>query len=559
MRTFLIVFLLIAPPALALDQPGFGPLLTEIETPIPRVRAIHTTDPTKAGGSAYLLRTDPWLGYVRGRELFRREFTERDGVFGQTHGVPQPILEDGMTPMIRGAKAGSCVLCHNTPFGDGGAGPTIEKNGFTGRNTPHLFGAGLIEMLGWEIRSRLLKLGDVNQNGFIDKNESQQIEALVATTPDENASRVSFGFFGDRNGDGVPDLNPVCYIWYVDATGKRLPRATRLLDAGVAGYSFEVQVFGWGHAARGRRTPISSTLRGFSAAAFHVHAGMQAFDPTLNTELERNGLCGISLNGAQQFFTGKTLDRGLQSDTNGWSSDDPDRDGIPEELTEGDMDLLEFYLLNHPAPADLQRNPQRERGRTLLDAVGCTKCHIADWELAADRRTFVLQTQFNALEDRLEGRIQNPSGKRASVRGIFSDFAYHNVGEQFHQVQFNGTKITQFKTPPLWGVGSTAPYGHDGASLTLDSVIRRHGGEAENSIEKYRTLSAPDRASVLAFLNGLVLYAVDGLPCNMNGDGAIEAGEQFAPLREMLNKDYGVNLEYLRDTDHNGVPDIRDK
>jgi CxxC motif-containing protein (DUF1111 family) len=33
-------------------------------------------------------------------------------------------------------------------------------------------------------------------------------------------------------------------------------------------------------------------------------------------------------------------------------------------------------------------------------------------------------------------------------------------------------------TEPLWGVGSTAPYGHDGRSINLREVILRHGGEA---------------------------------------------------------------------------------
>ena len=37
----------------------------------------------------------------------------------------------------------------------------------------------------------------------------------------------------------------------------------------------------------------------------------------------------------------------------------------------------------------------------------------------------------------------------------------------------------EFLTTPLWGVGSTAPYGHDGRSINLTEVILRHGGEAQ--------------------------------------------------------------------------------
>ena len=46
---------------------------------------------------------------------------------------------------------------------------------------------------------------------------------------------------------------------------------------------------------------------------------------------------------------------------------------------------------------------------------------------------------------------------------------------------------TQFLTTALWGVGSTAPYGHDGRSMTLKDVILRHGGEAQSSATSSRT------------------------------------------------------------------------
>ena len=68
-----------------------------------------------------------------------------------------------------------------------------------------------------------------------------------------------------------------------------------------------------------------------------------------------------------------------------------------------------------------------------------------------------------------------------TIRGIYSDFKYHDVGEDFYQMQFDGSVVKKWKTAPLWGVGHTAPYGHDGANLDLDSVIRRHGGEALDS------------------------------------------------------------------------------
>src|SRR5947209_16772658 len=50
----------------------------------PRVRMVHSTDPSRAGASAYFLCVDPWVGYARGRELFLREFAAADGVFGES-------------------------------------------------------------------------------------------------------------------------------------------------------------------------------------------------------------------------------------------------------------------------------------------------------------------------------------------------------------------------------------------------------------------------------------------------------------------------------------------
>lgn len=51
---------------------------------------------------------------------------------------------------------------------------------------------------------------------------------------------------------------------------------------------------------------------------------------------------------------------------------------------------------------------------------------------------------------------------------------------------------------PLWGVGNTAPYGHDGRSINLLEVILRHGGEAEESRGAFEKFAAPDRDAVIA-------------------------------------------------------------
>jgi hypothetical protein len=61
-------------------------------------------------------------------------------------------------------------------------------------------------------------------------------------------------------------------------------------------------------------------------------------------------------------------------------------------------------------------------------------------------------------------------------------------------------------TKELWGVGSTAPYLHDGRATTLASAILEHGGEAQASRNAFAALSETAQANVVAFLNNLVLF-----------------------------------------------------
>ncbi len=574
----------------------------------PRIRAVSSADASLEGTTGWLFANDPWLAYQRGREMFVREFSGADGAFGEPGKMAGAVLEDQATKMITRDHVASCALCHNVPFRDAGAGATIFKNAGSGRNTTHVFGGGLVEMLGEQLRLKILALGDANRDGWIAKGESDRVRAVLENLPlgvDGERVSVDFGAFGDLDGNRKPDLNSICLVWYVDAHGKRISWARYLDDEGVAGYSFEVQLLGWGH----RKGAVASTLRAFSANAFDTHAGLQALDPVLSEEPDEDGLAGVSLAGARQYISGRTRDRGVVTDARGVSTEDPDRDGVCEELTSGDLDLIEWYQLNHPAPAEKPMTAQRRRGRVLMSTTGCTSCHVPDWHLekgnldaedytrrfVGDRRFVDVPVAWTEATGRLEGRIQrlDPSKREAfTVRGVWSDFAHHDVGPAFHQVQFDGSILRKFRTSPLWGVGSTAPYGHDGASLDLDAVIRRHAGEADRSTKAYARLSEEDRTAVLEFLRGLVLYAVDDLPCDVDGDGAIAdafvvAGQDTGVERlnpewlfrvpgrieglitnpdgekvksfalTNLEEAYGARLEWLVDRDCDGFPDAR--
>ena len=233
---------------------------------------------------------------------------------------------------------------------------------------------------------------------------------------------------------------------------------------------------------------------------------------------------------------------------------DPRRHGT---ISEGELDLFEWFMLNYPSPALGPQDERTRRGRVLMTQLGCTSCHVESWVLQpadaerglpGDRRFFDLQVSHNPAAGRLEGKLHmltrnvpGPEGTTLSVprsdgfvvESIYTDLRHHNLGEKFWDYLYRNGKMLSIKrsrTPPLWGVGSTAPYGHDGQSLTLDDVIRRHGGDAAESATAYGNAAAADREAVVAFLESLVLYQPETLPTDLDGDGVISTSYRVAGL-----------------------------
>jgi hypothetical protein len=407
----------------------------------------------------------------------------------------------------------------------------------------------------------------------------------------------------------MPDLNRVLKAKPVDAQGRVVPRGS----PAAAGYDFSVALF-----ATSSSDHQFPTLRVFIDGVIRTVVGMVADDPTSFQQLGPRPAsqagrfwAEVSNAGARQPNLVLLPESLAANETLAGSK--------AGTLSEGELDLLEWYLLNQPAPAQAAQTDVTRRGQALLDRFQCTSCHTADWAIhpadpdrgfAGDRRFFDLEVAPNPSTGRLEGRLHRltrevpgprgttlevPRREGFTVRGVYADFLHHDLGERFHEHHhYNGRTfvLQQFRTAPLWGVGSTAPYGHDGRSMTLDDVIRRHGGEAEASAEAYAGASPEDREALVAFLRTLVLYQPDVLPTDLDGDGRILAdyrldGRSVGPERlhpellfrvapvyrgwtedpdggryfsyEMLNvaAAYGEELEALADRDRDGVPDLR--
>jgi cytochrome c peroxidase len=135
--------------------------------------------------------------------------------------------------------------------------------------------------------------------------------------------------------------------------------------------------------------------------------------------------------------------------------------------------------------------------------------------------------------------LKTPARGSFVVRNLFADFKRHDLGPAFHERNFDGSVTTMFMTEPLWGVATTAPYGHDGKSINLKAVILRHGGEAQASRQSFEALSDEQEADLLLFLGSLVLFPPDHTASNLDpgnpsstayptrGQGSIKLGALF--------------------------------
>jgi hypothetical protein len=135
-----------------------------------------------------------------------------------------------------------------------------------------------------------------------------------------------------------------------------------------------------------------------------------------------------------------------------------------------------------------------------------------------------------------DGRVFNLGALRrdGSGRGIvelYGDLKRHFMGPRLAEPvnEIAGDDVTPIPTDPrnrhtpetfltenLWGVGSTAPYMHDGRATTLVEAILEHAtsdpndpSEAAESRRKYLARSANDKRALVAFLENLVLFKIE--------------------------------------------------
>ena len=281
----------------------------------------------------------------------------------------------------------------------------------------------------------------------------------------------------------------------------------------------------------------TASMREFIIGALNDEMGLQAWDPVLcgatdpDAASTQVSAAGFEFNPSVDAFS-----RPPACD----EAADPDGDGVAGEVDPALVDHLEFYLLNYFKPGQYRITSRARRGERLIADIGCTNCHVQDLVIDADRRVADVETTydpqrgiFNELfaeitplmkapeDDGDDFPLLLPKEDTFVVRNVFTDLKRHDLGPNFAERDFDGGVIREHVTEPLWGVGTTAPYGHDGRSINLDAVIRRHGGEAISARNAYASMSDRDRDSVIAFLDTLVLFPPDDTASSLGrGDPA---------------------------------------
>jgi hypothetical protein len=444
-------------------------------------------DPFTPGSSSYIIARDPFRSIARGRQLFQRKFTDAQGM--------GPRLRDGMGaigqhPGIGAGLADSCAACHGRPQGAAGFGGDVFTSP-TSRDAPHLFGLGLVEMLGDEMTAELRSARDLAAQAAQQSGLPVTVSLLT--------KGIDFGSL-TANPDGTWNTD---LVTGVDA------------DLRVRPFFAEGSEF---------------SIREFAVGAFAAEMGLQAFDRDLAQGSAGGAVttpAGLVLDGAKDTISAPPA---------GSPAADPDGDGVSNEVDAALVDHMEFYLLNYFRPATGKPSAASENGSQVFLAVGCGSCHVESLPIAVDRRVADVDTRwdpvagnsFNALfavaaplvvpTDDGSGLplLQKPAGGPFVVDGIYSDLKRHDLGPAFWERRFDGSIVKQFVTEPLWGVGSTGPWGHDGRSITLLDVILRHGGEAQAARDAFAALSEAEQGDVLAFLGTLLLFPPPATASNLD-------------------------------------------
>jgi cytochrome c peroxidase len=418
---------------------------------------------------------------AHGEQLFSARFSGADG-------VGRPMSTQAIIPTKRkrpprnsfartsGLDANACAGCHNQPL-VGGAGDFVANvfvsEGFQNtdfdntdpqfsneRNTNHLFGAGLIELLAREMTADL---------------QQQRQSALATARTNATAQTIALQSkgvdFGEltAHADGTVDLSQLAGV-----------------DADLVIRPFS-------------QKGVITSLRQFTINALNHHHGMLA--------TERYG---ARWTGSDDFDEDAISDEITDGDVTAlvaWQATLPAPTIYqPENVQWQQAASVGQVLFDDIGCASCHRPALPLRSTVFhdpgpYDAAGTRRAtedpHGTSYDMA-------MLPWVAALPRNADGDLLVPLYGDLKRHKI-ADATVATLGNELLAQRFVERDV--FATTELWGIAATAPYGHRGDLGTLHEVISAHGGDARAARDRYVELVEREQQSLIAFLKTLTIPA----------------------------------------------------
>jgi mono/diheme cytochrome c family protein len=408
-----------------------------------------------------------------GEFLFDTVYRVEDGMGNALAGLPanntprpnfRPFPNNVHFAAFGAPEAQSCLSCHNEG-GDDGAGDLnhnifqigdgINRNTGVPRNPPPLLGSGLRQRIGEEMTAEL--------QGQLAAGKAQAAATGVNVTVALSSKTRNFGSVVARP-DGSVDFTNL----------------SKAVDSDLV-----VKPFGW----KGRE----ALIRRFIEGGWRVHFGMQT----------------------QPSVAKHCITPNVNTFGNGPDCQDPDADGVKEEISEGQLTAGAVYmgLLETPVrvpAANATAQARVNQGEALFNQVNCQACHTQNMTINNPIHIEPADTTGGpgiALNLATQTKTPRPAvnANGSMTVEIWSDFRRHDMGlEDCDSKNFNQIGACFFMTPPLWGIRSTGPWLHDGRAATLlDSILLHGGGDDVFSVNAFKALSADDQQKLVEFMQSL--------------------------------------------------------
>ena len=83
------------------------------------------------------------------------------------------------------------------------------------------------------------------------------------------------------------------------------------------------------------------------------------------------------------------------------------------------------------------------------------------------------------------------------------DFLLHDMGALGDGIEQGQVTGREMRTAPLWGLRLFTSFLHDGRAATIEAAILAHDGQGRRARDRFATLPAASRASLVTFLRTL--------------------------------------------------------